>query len=336
MFWRDFWRRRGAGNFALAPVGGLFWAAAAARRAWLARRCRRAAAPVIFVGSIVAGGGGKTPVTAALARALAARGYAPGVICRGVGGALRRGQNEIVDARSDPFAVGDEAVLLARQSGAPVAAGIDRFTSAQLLIEKRGCDVVIGDDGMQHYALARDFEICVVGGFGFGNRLPLPAGPLREPLSRLRRCDALALVDGASAAAPPARARAFAVETRLGAIYNPRAPERAVAAESFAAADTALLAGIADPESFFAAVESLGISARQKIARPDHCRYRARDLRAIAAAKIITTEKDAVKCERFDDARIFALPRIAVLPPSLVDAAAAAIEKARAARRIDR
>ena len=187
---------------------------------------------------------------------------------------------------------------------------------------------------MQHYALARDFEICVIGGFGFGNRLPLPAGPLREPMSRLRRCDALALVDGAFAAAP--RARAFAVETRLGAIYNPRAPERAVAAESFAAADTALLAGIADPESFFAAVESLGISARQKIARPDHCRYRASDLRAIAAAKIITTEKDAVKCERFDDARIFALPRIAVLPPSLVDAAAAAIEKARAARRIDR
>ena len=224
--------------------------------------------------------------------------------------------------------------LLARQSGAPVAAGIDRFAGAQLLIEKRGCDVVIGDDGMQHYALARDFEICVVGGFGFGNRLPLPAGPLREPMSRLRRCDALALVDGASAAAPPARA--FEVETRLGAIYNPRAPERAVAAESFAAADTALLAGIADPESFSPPSNRWGFRRGKKSPAPDHCRYRASDLRAIAAAKIITTEKDAVKCERFDDARIFALPRIAVLPPSLVDAAAAAIEKARAARRIDR
>ncbi|MGW8183801.1 MAG: tetraacyldisaccharide 4'-kinase, partial [Burkholderiales bacterium] len=177
------WERFTVVSALLAPFSLLFRVVVTARqvgyRAGLARRVRLPV-PVIVVGNITAGGTGKTPLTLWLASALRACGRTPGIVCRGYGG--RASAPQPVRPGSDPYACGDEAVLLAQRSGCPVWVGVDRPIAAQaLLAAVPGCDVVLSDDGLQHYALERDCEICVVDGDrGFGNGWLLPAGPLRE------------------------------------------------------------------------------------------------------------------------------------------------------------
>ncbi len=151
------------------------------RIGWL--RSTRLPAPVVVIGNLSVGGTGKTPLTIAVVEALRARGYRPGVVSRGYGGSQR--EPLLLDDAPDPAHVGDEPCLI-HASGAPVAVGRDRPAAARLLLDA-GCDVVIADDGLQHYALVRDVEICVIDGVRrFGNGRLLPAGPLREPLGRLR------------------------------------------------------------------------------------------------------------------------------------------------------
>ena len=149
-------------------------------------------APVIVVGNIAAGGTGKTPLTIWLAQKLAAEGFSPGIVSRGYGGS-KSSTSMRVDSASDPGVVGDEPVLLAQRSGCPVVVDRNRFRAVEMLVDD-GADVVIADDGLQHYRLGRNYEICVVDGTrGLGNGYMLPAGPLREPANRLESVDRILL-----------------------------------------------------------------------------------------------------------------------------------------------
>ena len=152
-------------------------------------RVTRFNVPVVVVGNVTVGGTGKTPLVIWLANRLRQEGYSPGIVARGYRGAARHWPQQ-VRPDSDPFAVGDEAVVLARRCRCPVSVGPDRVAAVDALLQYHDCDVIISDDGLQHYALGRDVEIVVVDGVRrFGNGYCLPAGPLREPAKRVRSAD---------------------------------------------------------------------------------------------------------------------------------------------------
>src|SRR5262245_37729121 len=188
----------------LFPLSVVFRATAAARRAAYAAGIapvERLPVPVVVVGNITAGGTGKTPVVLWLAQFLRGQGYVPGIVSRGYGGT--RTAPGRVAPETDPLVAGDEPVLLARRSGCEVWTGADRAAAARaLLAAQPSCNVILSDDGLQHYGLARDVEICVMDGArGMGNGWMLPAGPLREPPSRLARVDAIVVNGGLAEAA---------------------------------------------------------------------------------------------------------------------------------------
>src|SRR5579863_4886887 len=248
------WYGRASPPWWLLPLSSLYGAAVGSRRYLYSkglRRSIRVPVPVVVVGNLSVGGTGKTPLVCWLASHLAERGFKPGVVTRGHGGAS--GIARIIDASADPDAVGDEPVLLLRRSGAPVAVGRDRPAAAQLLVNA-GCDVVVSDDGLQHYALARDCEIVVIDGERrFGNGSLLPAGPLREPTSRLAAADALVLnggrtpLDGAFSMRLQAPC---AVSLSAGAVK---------ALAKFAGHTVHAVAGIGNPQRFFDMLRAHGI-----------------------------------------------------------------------------
>jgi tetraacyldisaccharide 4'-kinase len=258
--------------------------------------------PVIVVGNITVGGGGKTPVVAALAAALVQAGCKPAIISRGYGGRSPL-QPLRVQPSDDPGVCGDEPLLLARTSGCPVWVGRKRKRAMQAAFDG-GADVVISDDGLQHSALPRSFEIVVVDeARGFGNGRLLPAGPLRQPLSRLERVDLVL------------RKRAGRQPTKLSL---PGKPFLLEADQAFRLSGRQLVeldpgitydavCGIANPDSFFATLEAQDLSFRRHVF-PDHHAFAARDL-ADLAGPLLVTEKDAVKLER-----LASLPETLVLP----------------------
>ena len=286
---RRLWRRRGWINGLLLPAAGLFALAAALRRGAYRRGLLpawRCPVPVVVVGCVTAGGGGKTPTVLALARQLRARGRRPGVVSRGHG---RDGRAPaLVTAASTPAACGDEPLLL-HAAGLPVAVGADRPAAARLLLAQAPeVDLVISDDGLQHYALRRDVEIAVLSaGYGLGNGWPLPAGPLREPAGRLAAVDWVVRRGGP--AGPGEQELALEAEELRDRAGQP------VAAAALAREKVAACAGIAEPEAFFAALRRLGVAPVREIAFPDHHRYAAADLAGVDAAWLATTAKDAIK-----------------------------------------
>lgn len=253
--------------------------------------------PVIVVGNITVGGTGKTPLVIWLAHVLAQAGYRPGIVTRGY-----RGESPewpvAVTGMTPARIAGDEAVLLARRSPCPVMAGPDRAGSARQLAAQ-GCNIILSDDGLQHYRLARDLEIAVVDGSRrFGNGLCLPAGPLREPLSRLGSI-ALQVTNGVPAAGEIGmHLEATGFSNLLGA----GAP---VMAGHFSSTVHAV-AGIGNPERFFTTLCDLGLSIVPH-AFPDHYAYRPEDLEFGDDRPVIMTEKDAVKCEAFAKPHYWAL-----------------------------
>jgi len=294
------WQRVSPVSVLLYPVSLLFRAAVAARRALYARgilRRARLPVPVIVVGNITAGGTGKTPLTLWLAAFLRERGRTPGIVCRGYGGTHRAPRR--VPPEADPLACGDEAVLLARRSGCEVWAGVDRVVAARaLLAAQPACDVVLSDDGLQHHALARDLEICVIDGESrFGNGWLLPAGPLREPVARLTSVDAVVVNSGDGEIAPPGTAR-FNMRLVGDEFHNLLNPARRVSAGHFRGKRVHAVAGIGNPRRFFRHLRDLGLDF---IAHsfPDHHAYGASDLAFPATNLVVMTEKDAVKCRRF-------------------------------------
>lgn len=275
--------------------------------------------PVIVVGNITAGGTGKTPLTLALAQQLVERGWHPLIISRGYGGTSR--QPRQVNENSGALQVGDEPLLMARRNICPVWVCRDRAAAARAALQAHPqCDVVLCDDGLQHYRLQRDAEIAVIDGErGFGNGRMLPAGPLREPVSRLQSVDAVVVNGGDAAAGQYAmRPDVYVMHLRGDVFYNLLDPTRKASAADFHPPKSHAVAGIGNPARFFKHLESLGISFTPH-AFPDHHPYSASDLAFADCDAILLTEKDAVKCAAFADARYWVLRVDAQIDPALLE-----------------
>ncbi|MGC7411293.1 tetraacyldisaccharide 4'-kinase [Pandoraea pneumonica] len=327
----------------LWPMSWIFAAMAAWRRMSFRRGWKtstRLPVPVVVVGNLTVGGTGKTPTVIALVTALRKLGYTPGVLSRGYGARLSH-PSEVRDA-SRPEDVGDEPLLIAKRTGAPVWVWPSRVEGGQALLAAHPeCDVIVCDDGLQHYALARDVEIAVFDHRLGGNGFLLPAGPLREPLSRRRDANlindpygktlpdwpntwrlTLALGDAWCVSQPslsrplahfasrgPASApltTSTAIASGDGAPSAPTAPRRVLAA-----------AGIGAPERFFAALRAAGLTI-ETLPLPDHYDFATNPFDGVAADAILITEKDAVKCLTWSDPRVWAVPAEAALDARLV------------------
>ncbi len=308
------WSRRGAIAWLLWPASLAFGALVFFRR-WLFRlgllRSQKAGIPVIVVGNLSVGGSGKTPLVLWLADFLRHEHWKPGIVSRGYGGSASKEHASPREATiaSDPAEVGDEPMLLARRSGCPVWVAPERVAAARRLRETHpDVDILIADDGLQHYALARDLEICVVDARSLGNGFRLPAGPLREGLSRLRSCDAVV-----THAAPGVEGYAMALEgERLVRLTDARDVRMA---KSFAGQKVHAVAGIGDPKRFFLQLARFGMKVVPH-PFPDHHPFRAEDLDFGDEAPVVMTEKDAVKCKRFAKAHYWVFPVSASLDPA--------------------
>ncbi|MDR0674242.1 MAG: tetraacyldisaccharide 4'-kinase [Zoogloeaceae bacterium] len=309
----------------LAPLAFCFALLAALRR-FLYRHDLLARvdlpAPVVVVGNLGVGGAGKTPLTLAIVQALRAAGWRPGVLSRGYGRLRGASEPRPVFPHSDPADVGDEPVLLALRGELPVWVGRDRARAGMALLASHpDVDVLICDDGLQHLRLRRDVEIAVFDGRGAGNGRLLPQGPLREPLSRLSRVDAVVFNGAPDARALAAFPGGATFDMRLvpGAFYRLDNPEIRCTADDLALKRLHALAGIGDPQRFFHTLERMGL-AFSAHAFPDHHVYRSGDLMFASREVLLMTEKDGVKCARFravpDMPEIWALPVTAELPPA--------------------
>jgi tetraacyldisaccharide 4'-kinase len=264
--------------------------------------------PVIVVGNITVGGTGKTPLVIWLADLLKNAGYQPGVISRGYGG---KSENWplVVTEDSDVKQVGDEPLLIAKQTQLPVVIGPNRVESATKLLADSPCNVIISDDGLQHYKLARDIEIIVVDGSRrFGNGYMLPAGPLREPVSRLQSVD-FVVVNGEKYTESE-----FAMQLIGEVAVNLSTGERKTL-QAFAQTECHALAGIGNPERFFKMLEHAGLTCITH-SFPDHYAFDTSDINFRDDKPVLMTEKDAVKCTAIADIRHWFVPVTAVPEPT--------------------
>ena len=266
--------------------GVVFLRRKAYRAGWL--QSARVDAPVIVVGNITVGGSGKTPFVIWLVELFSAHGFRPGVVSRGYGGAASYWPQQ-VRGDSDPQAVGDEPIMLARRCNCPVVVDPERTRGARALIEQAGCDLIIADDGLQHYALQRDVEIGMIDGRRrFGNGWLLPAGPLREPPSRLQECDFLVVKGRSAGREYPMKF----VDYQLLPLTPGRSPQQP---ELFAGGTVHAVTAIGDAESFFATLRRLGMEVIPH-ALPDHHPLFEESFEFGDQLPVIMTDKDAVKC----------------------------------------
>ncbi|MGH8042309.1 MAG: tetraacyldisaccharide 4'-kinase [Rudaea sp.] len=316
--WQAIWYGGKPPGLWLRALAGVYAVLTALRRSLYRRgvlRSVRLRVPVVVVGNITVGGTGKTPMTIALIAALRARGFRPGVISRGYGGSARVPQ--IVSADADPAQVGDEPVLIARATGVPVAIGRDRAAAARLLLQVDGIDLVIADDGLQHYKLCSNVEICVIDGERrSGNGRLLPAGPLREPGARLESVDFRVCNGGVRQSGEyPMRligdlAVALLDETRKQPLH------------AFTGRRVHAVAAIGNPQRFFMQLCAAGIDVVEHTFA-DHHAFAASDLQFADDLPVLMTEKDAVKCRAFANPQHWYVPVRAELPPAFFDAVAA-------------
>ncbi|PLY15958.1 MAG: tetraacyldisaccharide 4'-kinase [Sedimenticola sp.] len=268
--------------------------------AWLRRRLYRLGVlkrhslpvPVLVVGNITVGGTGKTPLVIWLVEYLRQLGYRPGVVSRGYGGTAGYWPQQ-VQSDSDPALIGDEPALLARRTACPIRVGPNRVVAARTLLEQSDCNIIISDDGLQHYALGRDLEIVVIDGERrFGNGLCLPAGPLRERPGRLADAD-FVVINGATASAGQS-----AMSLQPYRFINLCNPEKQLESSAFAGQQIHAFAGIGHPGRFFDTLRALGVELVEH-AFPDHHPFSAADFRQVESEIVLMTEKDAVKCASF-------------------------------------
>ena len=298
-----------------APLAGLYALLSAANRA-LAKPTRLPV-PVVVVGNITVGGAGKTPLTLWLANQLQARGWHPGIVSRGYGRSDDSVRAVLPD--SQPEDVGDEPLLLARRSRVPVWVGRSRAAAGEALLAAHPeVDVVLCDDGLQHYALARDVELAVFDARGVGNGWRLPVGPLRESLARLATVDAV-IGNGLAVGAVSSPKPSFAMTLRPGTFYRLDDPAQTCEAAALRSRGRLhALAGIGNPQRFFATLAGLGLVCEAH-PFPDHHRYGAADLAFARGGILLMTEKDAVKCANLTLGETWVLPVEAELPSALID-----------------
>lgn len=304
------WYRRNCWCWLLRPLGWLFRVIAMRRkRAYQTGKkpVFRPAQPVIIVGNISVGGNGKTPVVLALCQFLSQQGYHPAIISRGYGGQAK--SNLWVDEHSDARICGDEPLLLRQRSGCPVVIGADRRASVELLNQRYPeCDVIIADDGMQHYRLARDIELCVVDcARQFGNGYCLPAGPLREPVERLAEVDRI-IANGGPIDDYPADVMTLKAEQWcLVSSFKP-VEQASLPSEGY------VMAGIGNPQRFYQTVQGQGISLQGQIEIGDHRRLSSEQIQQYYSKPLFMTEKDALKYQQEAGPQWYYLPVTATLP----------------------
>lgn len=269
------------------------------KKAW------RAPVPVVVVGNLTAGGNGKTPVAIWLVEQLQQQGINVGVVSRGYGGKAAR-YPLVLTHRTLPSEAGDEPVLIYQRTGAPVAVSPSRSEAVQALLAEQDLQIIITDDGLQHYRLARDVEIVVIDGVRrFGNGWWLPAGPMRERASRLKSVDAVIVNGGVP------RQGEIPMQLHPGLAVNLKTGEkRSVSSLS----DVVAMAGIGHPPRFFATLEQCGVQPIKTVALGDHQALAAEDVQALATEgqTLVMTEKDAVKCRQFAQDNWWYLPVDAV------------------------
>ena len=302
------WYGNASGAALLAPLAALYGAVTSLRRrAYESGLLRRygVGTAVVVVGNLTVGGTGKTPLVAWLAGALQTRGYRVGIVSRGYGSRARTAQ--LVAAEATWQEVGDEPLWLAQSTGCLTAVGADRVAAARLLSDA-GVDVIVSDDGLQHLRLLSDCRIIVVDGERlFGNGRLLPAGPLREPIAELSKADVV-VVNGAAPSAIRLEGGPALIEMQLVASVARSlagAAERAL--ESFRGTRLHAVAGIGNPARFFRALRAFGIDVIEH-AFADHHALVASDLDFGDDLPVLMTEKDAVKCRLFADARLWSVP----------------------------
>lgn len=315
-----FWLSRGPLAWLLLPLAWLFRLVVACRRwlygaGWL--KVAVLPVPVIVIGNVFVGGTGKTPLVIWLVRMLCEAGYRPGVISRGYGGTRQAPQQVVAGATGQ---AGDEPVLIASRSGCPVVVGRDRVAAAELLLRLHpGTDIIVSDDGLQHYHLPRQLEITVFDRRGAGNGWLLPAGPLREPAAR--PCD-FTVINGA-ASAPGVEGIAWQMALEPGDAWQLVDPGRRMPLVPLCAGRQVLAAaGIGDPARFFAMLASAGLQF-DALPLPDHYPFERNPFDGKPAHIILVTEKDAVKCANnaalSTDARLWVVPVTAALDGPLIE-----------------
>ncbi|HXF45137.1 MAG TPA: tetraacyldisaccharide 4'-kinase, partial [Burkholderiaceae bacterium] len=330
------WRRRGAVAWLLAPLALLhllWWRFDRWRYRVGFARAVRPGVPVVVIGNLYVGGTGKTPLAIEVVRALRARGWFPGVVSRGYGS--RSAAARLVQADGTAAEYGDEPLLIARATGAPVAVGADRVGAARLLLNLRpNVDVIVADDGLQHRRLARDVEIALVHELGVGNGWLLPAGPLREPPRRLVEVDAVVL-----RGQPTVRIFSpfFRLRTSIAHAYSLRDPTHTVSlselAREQASRGVKLLAaaGIGQPQRFFAMLREFGLTF-DTLELGDHYDFAHNPFAGRAFDCALITEKDAVKCaanrQLAADSRICVVPLQTQIDAGLIDLIEARIKPA--------
>ena len=308
----EHWYRRSAVAWLLWPASLLFGVLIFCRRLLYRARLLKSVhpgTPVIVVGNLVAGGSGKTPLVLWIAEFLRAKGWSPAIVSRGYG--ARVAAPRAATIASEASEVGDEPILLARRSGCPVWVGPDRVRVIAALREQHPeVDVVILDDGLQHYGLRRDLEVAVVDWRGFGNGLLLPAGPLREPASRLRTVDAVV-----SHGAP---VKGFSMQLEGDTLHCMTDARERRNVKAFAGQKVHAVAGIGHPNRFFLHLARLGAKPIPH-PFPDHHPFAAHDLEFGDALPVLLTEKDAVKLRHAARPNWWVLPVTARLDPAFGD-----------------
>ena len=304
-----FWYRRGLLPWLLWPVSIVFGIAVALRRILYFLRVLKSVhpgIPVVVVGNLTVGGSGKTPLVIWIAEFLKSKGWVPGIVSRGYGARITEPRAATVAAEAGE--VGDEPILLSRRSGCPVWVGADRVqVAARLRAAHEDVNVLVLDDGLQHYAMRRDIEIAVVDARGLGNGFLLPAGPLREPRSRLRSVDAV--VSHASST------RGYAMRLEGDVLHRMTDARERQPLKAFAGQRVHAVAGIGDPNRFFVHLGKAGLKVVPH-PFPDHHPFTPRDLEFGDDAPVLLTEKDAVKLRGVARPGWWVLPVSAQLDPA--------------------
>lgn len=303
----------------LSPLAWVFYRLSERRRRRQSQRAREIARPLIVVGNLSVGGTGKTPVIIELIRLIQGRGLKPGVISRGYGRQQRQ-HCQLLDGSTPISVSGDEPALIFQKTGAAVVVCEDRLRGIDCLIEEHHCDVILADDGLQHYRMARDVEIVVVDGSRmFGNGHVLPVGPLRELPERLATVDWVLLNTPQGSSCPgvidqqPAHSVYIHPVSLTRVATGQRLPLGALQEFEHLCA----VVGLGNPNKFFTTLDGLDLSYERRIF-PDHHPYVAEDFAGLEHMQIIMTEKDAVKCAAFVAENVYALNVVMSLPESFV------------------